>query len=84
MGIALGQPGLVLEGRLKSVGVRGRMEAVGPKSEAQLLEEGCLPPGGIRRLWLRVADPGGVCSRSLNHVTLHFRSNEKQKSGRYG
>lgn len=60
------------------------MEAVGPKSEAQLLEEGCLAPGGILRLWPRVAEPGAVCSRSLHHVTLHFRSNEKQKSGRYG
>lgn len=58
------------------------MEAVGPKPEAQLLEERCLPCGGI--LWLRVADPGAVCSRSLCHVTLHFRSNEEQKGGRCG
>lgn len=57
------------------------MEIVGPKSETQLLEEGGLPPGGMLRLWSRVADPGAVCSRSLHHATLHFRSSEEQEGG---
>lgn len=55
------------------------MERVGPKSEARLLEEGCLlgPPEAV----VKVADPDPVCSRSLHDVTLHFRASKEQKGG---
>ena len=52
---------------------------MGPRSEIQLPKKGNLPPGRILKLWSKVADEGGVCSRSLNHLTLHFRSGEEQE-----
>lgn len=57
------------------------MEALGPKTEAQLLEEGCLSPGAFLKLWPSVADPDAICSRSLHHVTLHFKSGKEQEGG---
>lgn len=59
--------------------MKGGGEAVGPKSEIQLLKKGSLPPGGILKLWSKVADEGAVCSRSLRHLTLHLRSSEEQE-----
>ena len=45
----------------------------------QLLKKGNLPPGGILKLWSKVADEGAVCSRSLRHLTLHLRCSEEQE-----